>query len=601
MRGVLRAMRIFRRQIRPRRGALLAGALLAIIEVAVRLAEPWPLRIVVDHVLAPNPTPVFGLTDRNHVLALAVGTLLVVVGVAAALDYWSTRLLTSAGLRLAADVRGLVYTHLHRLSLTFHGRSQVGDLSARVTSDVDRTQDLIVQSLAVAGPNVVLVVGMFAVMFVVDPGFALVSLAATPMLAWAVHRATVRLKTSSREARQADGQVAAAATESLGVIQLVQAFGLERAQRERFDDLTRVSLEAGLQSARLQARFSPMVDLAAVFTAALVLWVGSQRVIAGELSLGMLLVFISYLGSLYKPLKALSRLATTWAKGGAAAERVQALLAEAPDIAEAAFPVPVRRLRGYLQFDEVDFAYGTQPVLSGINLEVAAGETVALVGPTGAGKSTLVSLVPRLLDPTRGAVYLDGFDVRGLQLEGLRSQVSMVLQDCVLLRGTLADNIRLGRPGASDADVRRAARLALVDEFADRLPDGLDTRVGERGATLSGGQRQRVAIARAILRDAPFLILDEPTSAVDPQSESLLVEALASLPGGRTTLVIAHRLSTVRRADRVAVLERGRLVQIGSPQGLAAREGRFRDLSRAADLTSGSAAVLPLRGSGGTR
>jgi len=345
---------------------------------------------------------------------------------------------------------------------------------------------------------------------------------------------------------------------------------------------TRSSLAAGLESARLQARFSPLVDMAAAISAGLVLWVGAGRVMSGELTLGLLLVFVSYLGSLYKPLKALSRLSTTLAKGTAAAERVDALLSEVPDIAESAYPIPVRRLRGYVHLEGVHFSYGGNEVLRGVDLEVAAGETLAIVGPTGAGKSTLVSLVPRLIDPTLGAVHLDGFDVRGLELDGVRSQVAMVLQDCVLMRGTLRDNILLGRPDATDSAVARAARLALVDEFAGRLPDGLDTPVGERGATLSGGQRQRIAIARAILRDAPILILDEPTSALDAESEALLVEALAGLPAGRTTLLIAHRLSTVRRADRVAVLEDGRIVQSGPPAQLADLHGRYRDLSLAA-------------------
>lgn len=579
---MIASLRTFRVYIRRYRMPLFLGAVLAVAEVLVRLAEPWPLRVVVDHVLAAGAGPFAGVQDRRVILAIAVGALIVVVAVAAVLDYWSTRLLASTGLRLAADVREVVFTHLHRLSLGFHGRSQVGDLSTRVTSDVDRAQDMIVQALAVVGPNVMLVVGMFAVMFAVDPTFALVSLAVLPLLAWAVHRSTVELKASSRTARKADGQVAAAATESLGVMSLIQAFNLERVQRDRFVDLTRSSLAAGLESARLQARFSPLVDMAAAISAGLVLWVGAGRVMSGELTLGLLLVFVSYLGSLYKPLKALSRLSTTLAKGTAAAERVDALLSEVPDIAESAYPIPVRRLRGYVHLEGVHFSYGGNEVLRGVDLEVAAGETLAIVGPTGAGKSTLVSLVPRLIDPTLGAVHLDGFDVRGLELDGVRSQVAMVLQDCVLMRGTLRDNILLGRPNATDSAVARAARLALVDEFAGRLPDGLDTPVGERGATLSGGQRQRIAIARAILRDAPILILDEPTSALDAESEALLVEALAGLPAGRTTLLIAHRLSTVRRADRVAVLEDGRIVQSGPPAQLADLHGRYRDLSLAA-------------------
>jgi ATP-binding cassette, subfamily B, bacterial len=579
---VIRVLRSFGRHVRRYRAVLAVGAILAVFEVVVRLAEPWPLRVVVDHALTPGAEPWLGITQPSVIAALAAATLLVVVGLAAVFDYWSTLLLAAAGLHLGADIRGTVFTHLHRLSLGFHSRSRVGDLTARVTSDVDRTQDMLVQSLAVIGPNVMLIVGMVVVMFLMDPFFALVSLAFTPILALAVHRSTVRLKASSRQARKADGQVAAATTESLGAMQLVQAFNLEPVQRSRFDALTRTSLTYGLESARVQARFSPIIDTTAAMSAAVVLWAGTNRVLSGEITLGALLVFISYLGSLYKPMKALSRLSTTLAKGAAAAERVEGVLAETPDVQEVEHPVRPRGIRGHLEFQGVSFRYGTQEVLHDIDLEIEPGETLALVGPTGAGKSTLVSLVPRLVDPSAGAVHLDFIDLRQYAVDGLRAQVAMVLQDCLVVSGTLRENILLGAPGATAAEVDRAARLSLVDEFAGRLPDGLDTVVGERGATLSGGQRQRISIARAILRDAPVLILDEPTSALDAQSESLLMEALGNLPSDRTTLLIAHRLSTIRGADRVAVLDGGHLVQVGPAGRLAGEAGMYRELSRAA-------------------
>ena len=582
---MIQALRTFRPYAARYRGMLLLGAALAVAEVIVRLAEPWPLRIVVDHVVSADRTPVIGIRDRSGVLLLAVALLLVVVGLAAGLDYWSSRLLSTAGLRMSADVRGVVFSHLHRLSLGYHGQQRVGDLSTRVTSDVDRAQDMIVQSLAVIAPNVMLVVGMFGVMLVMDPAFTLVALALTPVLAFAVHRSTVQLKASSRMARKADGQVAAAATESLGLMNLVQLFTLERSQRARFDELTRSSLDAGLESARVQARFSPMVDLTAALSAAVVLWFGAGRVIDGQITLGALLVFVSYLGTLYKPLKALSRVSTTFAKGAAASERVHEVLSAVPEIRDHSGALDARRLRGNVEFCDVHFDYGGEPVLRGIDLAVPAGETLALVGATGAGKSTLVSLIPRLVDVGSGSVRVDALDVRSYGVESLRSEVAMVLQDCVLLGAPVADNIRVGRRGAPAAVVAGGARLALVDEFADRLPDGLDTMVGERGASLSGGQRQRVSIARAILRDAPILILDEPTSALDGRSEAALVEAISNLPAGRTTFIVAHRLSTIRRADRVAVLEAGRIVQLGTPDELAAVPGPFRDLADAGDRT----------------
>ncbi len=564
--------------VRPYRGALALGALLATLEVLVGLAQPWPLKYVVDDVLSPTITP-----DRPMVaVGLACSALAVIVALTALLDYWSTRLLSSTGLHLANGLRESTFAHLNRLSLRYHGSNRVGDLAARVTGDVDRTQDMIVQALAVLLPNVLLLVGMVGVMVVLDPVFAVLALALTPALGFAVHRSTRQLKAAAKRARSADGQVAAATNENLGAIHLVQAFSLEGLQEERFAHLARASRTAGLEAVRFQARFSPVVDVTSVISTIAVIWFGSRRVLEGRLTLGELLVFVSYVGSVYKPMKALSKLGAVGSKGAAAAERVIEVLNEAPqvdDVPGATFAPP---LSGRIEFRDVSFDYGREPVLVHLDLAVDSGETVALVGPTGAGKSTIASLVARFADPCEGVVALDGVDVRRFALRSIRSQISMVLQDCTLLHGTLRDNIAVGRPWASEADVERAARLALVHEFSSRLPAGLDTAIGERGADLSGGQRQRIAIARAILRDAPILILDEPTSALDADSESAIIEALGNLPSNRTTLVIAHRLTTVRRADRIVVLESGRIVQQGTHDALLAVDGRYRSFHRLA-------------------
>ncbi len=576
---MIKTLRKFAPFARPYRRALALGALLAVLEVAVSLAEPWPLRTVVDSVLSSNATN--SAADKRMILLLSALALLGIVGLAATLDYWASRLLAAAGLHLANDVRTMTFAHLQRLSLGFHGRQQVGDISSRVTSDVDRAQDMLIQTLAVIGPNSALMIGMFVVMLTIDWAFALIALALTPFLIFAVYRSTVQLKQSSRRARKADGRVAAAATENLGAIELVQAFSLERAQRDMFGRLMSNSLEEGLTSARLQARFSPIVDMTGAASFAIILWVGANRVMSGQLTLGVLLVFLTYLGSLYKPVKALSKLSTGLAKGAAAAERVSAILEEEPQIADRPDAYRAPKLRGAIAFDHVSFSHGREDVLRDISFDIKSGETFALVGPTGAGKSTIAALIPRLIEPVTGCVRLDGVDMRAYTLASVRQQVAMVLQDCVLLRGTLRDNILVGRPGATDAELDRAIRLSLVDEFAARLPEGLLTPVGERGASLSGGQRQRIAIARAILRDAPILILDEPTSALDSLSEQLLVEALANLPADRTTLLIAHRLSTVRDADRLGVLKGGQIIQCGSPSLLSRVDGPFRDMIRA--------------------
>jgi ABC-type multidrug transport system fused ATPase/permease subunit len=564
----------------PYRRALVLGGLCAVIEVVAGLAQPWPLQIVVDDVLgADASTRPMGL-----LVACCIG-LVTIVGVAATTDYWATRLLSSTGLHIATDLREAVFSHLNRMSLRFHGEHRVGDLTTRVTGDADRAQDLVVQSLATLLPNALLMVGMVVVMVVLDPLFALVSVATTPVLVYVVVSSTKRLRVASRRARKADGEVASATTENLSSIQLVQAFSLEDRQLQRFGALTDSSLEAGLEAARYQARFSPAVDMTAVFSTVLVMGFGAVRVMDGQLTVGQLLVFLSFVGSMYKPVKALAKLSNTFSKGTVSVERIGIILSEAPQIVERPGARWLPPTRGHIELLDVSFTYGREAALDHVSLDIRPGETVALVGPTGAGKSTIAAMIPRLIDPSSGVVCVDGTDLRHVSLRSLRSQVSMVLQDCTLLRGTLRDNIAVGRPWASDGEIERAARLALVDEFSSRMPDGLDTHVGERGANLSGGQRQRVAIARAILRDAPILLLDEPTSALDPTSEELIIAALGNLPRERTTVVIAHRLTTIEHADRIIVLDEGRVVEEGTHDQLMWQGGVYRRFHRVDDST----------------
>jgi ATP-binding cassette, subfamily B, bacterial len=575
------ARRLLLPYLRPYRRALALGALLATLEVGLSLAQPWPLKVIVDRVLIHRGP------DGHRVLVLALLALMLIVGCGALLDYWSTRLLSASGLHVSNDLRTSVFAHLQRLSLRYHGSNRVGDLTTRVTGDVERTQDLAVQTMATLLPNGLLVVGMFSVMLAIDPLFTALALVFSPLMMLATYRSTIALRQASRRARKADGEVAAAASEGLSAIHLVQAFTLERHQQDRFSGLTAGSLRAGLEAVRLQARFGPLVDTTSALSTVVVLGFGAQRVLDEKMTVGVLLVFVSYLGSLYKPVKALSKLSVTLSKGLASAERIHEVLIEQPDVTDRCGALPALRLRGRVQLKNVTFSYGREPVLQSLDLTIEPGERLALVGPTGAGKSTIAALIPRLMDPQCGQVLVDGVDVRDVTVASLRNQISLVLQDCVLFRGSLYDNIALGRPGATDGEVTRAARLALVDEFADRLPDGLATAVGERGADLSGGQRQRIAIARAILRDAPILILDEPTSALDGATEQVIAAALANLPRDRTTLVIAHRLSTIRTSDRIVVLQGGRVVQQGSHGELNALEGPYRRMSQPAPESLG--------------
>jgi ATP-binding cassette subfamily B protein len=572
---MMHTIRRLRPYASPYRRALAVGGVLTLAEVGLSLAQPWPLRWVVDKVLQPAQPA----THPQLILAVSAITLVVLVLLAGFADYWATRLLSAAGLHVANDLRLSVLARLQRQSLRFHGKHRVGDLTTRVTSDVAYTQDMLVQVLATLLPATALVIGMFVVMVTLDPVFTVLALLSTPPLIWATRRARKELRSAARRVRKADGALASAATEDLSAIHLVQVFGLEHERLRHFAGLSETSLTAGVESVRVQSRFGPLVEVASVFSTAAVLWFGAERVLSGHLSLGVLLVFITYLGSLYKPVKQLTKLSQVVSKGAAALERIGEVMDAPVDIVDVPGAVAMP-IRGQVEFRNVSFSYGREPVLRDLSLTIEAGQNVALVGPTGAGKSTIAALIPRLADVSGGQVLVDGIDVRRHQLAVLRGQIATVLQDTVLLDGTLRENIICGYPGARDRDVRRAARLALVDEFATRLPDGLDTHIGERGANLSGGQRQRVAIARAILRDASIVILDEPTSALDAGSEELLVAALANLPQGRTRIVIAHRLSTVRDADRIFVLEHGRIVEAGTHSQLASYGGLYAKLTR---------------------
>src|ERR671937_695916 len=548
----------FRRFLAGHASRLSIGAAFSLASAFLALAQPWPLKVIVDSVLRGKPVDIPGLSfanglSRDELLAAAIAAYLAIVFIGALFDYRGTYLMDSSGVRMVATVREALFARLQRLSLRFHGEQRTGDLITRIVNDISRVQDMLVQWFSVLVPNVALLVGMTVVMFLIDWQFTLIALAVGPPLFLVVYRYKTRIKGASRP-----GEV-------LGAVLLVQAFTREDFEDERFSRESSSTAAANLEATRLQAQFSPLVDVIAGVGTAIVLFVGTHRVLSGQLSLGLLLVFLSYLNSLYRPMRQLSKLAYVSSKGLASAERVTEVLEAEPDVYDAPDAQPAPALEGRVSFAGVEFAYEEDwPVLRDIELVAARGETVALVGPTGAGKSTLAGLVPRFFDPQRGKVAVDGVDVRTLELRSLRAQIAIVPQEPILFEGSIFENIAYGRPEATEADVFAAAEAALVDEFVHRLPEGYDTVVGERGATLSGGERQRVSIARALVRDAPIVILDEPTSALDPRSERLLLEALENLLTGRTAFVIAHRMSTVAGADQVVVLDRGRIVEHGT-------------------------------------
>ena len=577
----------FRGILRPYRAPLLLGGLLVLVVSALELALPWPLKVVVDNVLArkeptgrlaelvgPLGTSTYGLLAACSLAVVALAAL------AAVGSYLSALLLQGVGERMIADLRTEVFSHLQQLSLSFHDKQRVGDLATRLTGDVNAVQALLVAGFGTLVPNVALLVGILVVALVVQPVFALVVLLVAPMLYLVVRHYRAAIRLASKDARRHEGKVASHVNETLSTIRLVQSFAAERRGLERFRLHSDDRLRAGLRQVDLQARLPAAIDVVGQVGRAAVLFLGAALVLRGQLSLGLLLVLLTYLQQLYGPMKALARLSSTIAKGQAGAERIEdvlgsrAVVVERPD----AFDAPP--LEGLVELEGVCFGYDDeQPVLQDVSLRALPGQVIALAGTTGAGKSTVASLIPRLYDVTAGRVLLDGHDVRDLTLRSVRSQVAVVQQDPLLVSGTILDNIAFGAPRASREDLLAAARAAYVDEFVDRLPDGYDTVVSERGASLSGGQRQRIAIARALAADTPVVVLDEATSGLDAVSEDLVMRGLARLTAGRTVIVIAHRLSTLRDADCVYVIERGRVVDSGRHDELAARDGRYREMN----------------------
>ena len=551
------------RYLIPHRMRMLALLATMLMTSAVEMLVPWPIKFVVDNVLGHQP--VFGLDVQTRPLGALLALAAVAYALLAALrglfgvlrQRWTAEISQAASLAL----RGDLYAQVQRLSLGFYDRSRTGDMVTRITRDVDKLQQAFIDGLSLFSVDLVTVVGIAATMLLVDWRFGLVSLLVVPPLLVIFGTFRRRMKEAAREVRSGEGAMASLTQEVLSTIRVVRAFGQEEREQFRFMEQTRSTADATVRAATWEGVFDFWVEVATAGGLAVVLGYGASRVAGGDLTLGTLLVFMQYVTTLYMPIRRLTRLTTVVQKASASAERIDELFQEAPDVVDPPTGRVLGRARGGLELRDVWFEYVPgRPVLRGLNLKVASGEVVALVGSTGSGKSTLASLLTRMYDVNAGQVRLDGIDIRDVKLWSLREQFSIVLQDTVLFAGTIRDNIAYGRPGATMKEVVAAARAAHAHGFISELPNAYETDVGERGVTLSGGQRQRIAIARALLRNAPVLIMDEPTSAVDPESERLILDALKQLVRGRTVLIITHRPSLTQLANRVVTLAGGTLL-----------------------------------------
>jgi ATP-binding cassette subfamily B protein len=582
---------------------VMAGSLLALVaEVLLRLLEPWMLALVLDHVIlrqqsGPPALPLLADLPQLTLLAVASFGLVVTIGLRALSVYAATVGFALVGNRVLSQVRGDLYHHLHRLSLSFHTRARGGDLTVRVIGDIGLLRDVVVTAALPLLGNTLVLVGMLTVLFWLHWQLALLSMVTIPLFWLSTLSLTDKIHKVSRDQRRREGSMASTAAESLGAIHIVQALSLEETFGRSFASQNQRSLKQGVKGTRLAARLERTVDLLVAISTGIVLYFGATFVMSGELTAGALIVFLTYLKNALKPVRDFAKYTARLAKATAAGERVLDVFEREPDIRDRPEATTARALRGLVEFKDVSFAYEPgHPVLHGINLRALPGERVALVGPSGGGKSTLVNLLLRLYDPQEGSVLVDSRDVRDYTLESLRMQIGVVLQDTVLFAASVRENIAYGNPDAPPGDVELAARLANAQDFIEALPEGYDTIIGERGVTLSGGQRQRIAIARAAIRRAPILVLDEPTTGLDDENARQVTDALEKLAAASTTFLITHDLRQVSHADQILYLDDGRVVEHGSHQDLIRQGGRY-----AALVDLGTAAPTGRRGNGGDR
>lgn len=569
--------------LRPYR-ARFAWALLQVFLIAgFDLLKPWPLQLVIDHVLGGKPLSVSwlaGLAELSPSVLLIIACVALVVvnlgsGLLALLHNYTT---IGVGQRMVNDLRGALYAHLQRLSLAFHGRQKVGDLMYRITADSFAVQTMIMNGLLPILSALVLLAGMLVVLIPIDPLLTLLSLTIVPALFALIAVFNRRIAVIATEVRDRESMVYTLVHWAMSSVKVVQAFTKEEEEYRRFIGASRASLKATLSLYSWQTLYSAAVNTLIAIGTAIVVYAGARSVLSGHLSLGQLVVFISYLAQLYVPVNQITQSWGLIAGARIGAARCFEILDTEADLKDGSRVFPPQGARGAVEWRKVSFRYRPEmPVLREVSLSVEQGTKVAVVGATGAGKSTLLGLVPRFFDPSSGSVLIDGVDVREYRLKSLRQQIAMVLQPPLVFPISVRDNIAYGRPGASDAEIEQAARLARIHDLVVSLPQGYATVLGDN-ASLSEGEKQRLTIARAILRDAPILVLDEPTSALDVETEALVMEGIARLTEGRTTFIIAHRLSTVRSADLILVLRDGVIAEQGGFAELLRKGGVFAEL-----------------------
>jgi ABC-type multidrug transport system fused ATPase/permease subunit len=576
--------------IRPYRRTLFGILLAMLVETVMSLATPWPLKIILDNVVGDHKMvpwlhhligPLLEKGSRLHVAALAALAFVVIALVGAVASYIDNYYTESVGQWVAHDLRMKMYEHLQRLSLGYYNTHATGTILSTITADIQTIEGFASSSTLNILVDLLTIVCMLGLMFWLNWDFTLIAVGVTPFLLLFVSRFKKAVKRATHEVRKEQSEIVAVVQQGLESIQAVKAFGQEKTEQAQLQLVSEATVGAALKARSVKAMLSPVVTITVAVCTAVVLWRGAALILAGSMTVGSLTVYLAYLAKFFKPVKDLATTTNAIAQAAVGTERIRAILETDTIIPEKEGGLAPETLSGAIEFEHAAFGYDPgYPILTDVSFKIDPGQFVGIVGPTGSGKSTIVSLIPRFYDVQSGSVKVDGVNVCDYKLKPLRDQIGYVLQDTVLFRGTILDNIAFGRPAATKEEVIAAAKLANADEFITRMPLGYDTMVGERGSTLSGGQRQRIGIARVMVRDSPILLLDEPTAALDSESEKLVIDALERLMKGRTVIAIAHRLSTIRDADQIIVISDGVVQENGTHEALMARNGIYAELHR---------------------
>jgi subfamily B ATP-binding cassette protein MsbA len=580
---------LVRDMVRPYHGWLAVVFLAMLVETAMSMAAPWPLKVVIDNVLGTHPLPewlrwVYDLPGGRTKLGLAgiaAAAVVIIASLGALATYIDNYYTESVGQWVANDLRLRIYDHLQHLSLAYYDKQQTGVLLSTITNDVATVQNFASSNTLDILVDMLTIVGVLALMLWLQWDFALICVAVTPLLLLFVSRFKRAVKKAQHQVRLNQADIVAVVQQGLESMRVVKAFGREQLEEAHLTEASQATVASALKARRVKSLLSPIVSIVVACCTAYVLWRGASLIVAEAMTIGALTVFLAYLTKFFKPVQDLAKMTNAIAQTSVALERIQGILDADAIIPDKPGARTLSRARGAIAVEKVAFGYDPKhPILRDVNFRIEPGQMVGIVGTTGGGKSTVVGLIPRFYDADAGRVLVDGVDVREYTKASLRSQIGFVLQDTILFRGTIRDNIAYGTERATEAQIIEAAKLANAHDFISAMPGGYGTLVGERGLTLSGGQRQRIGIARAIIRNSPILILDEPTAALDTESERLVIEGLERLMKGRTVITIAHRLSTIRDADKIIVLKDGVVAEEGTHDQLLAKNGVYAELHR---------------------